>query len=368
MKKILSFILIIILILPNLVIATPETYLDQEKDGDMQFFLEVYNYIKETYPLEYNDRDLIEGSLKGMLGSLDSYSTYYNQEETNELYDQLSGLFSGIGVYIEEKDGYINIVDTIAGQPAEKAGLKKGDIITKVDGKDILNMPLSETTNLIKGPINSTVKLEIKRGTKKLGVEVVRKTIEISSVGYEVLDNKIGYLQITQFKDTTTRDVKLALKEFDKKEIKKVIIDLRDNPGGLLNEVIEVSRLFIPKGPIVHIKQKNKALITHTSTLEKQKYNVMVLVNENSASASEIFAGAIKERGVGKIIGTKTYGKGIVQTIRPLTNGGAIKMTTAEYLLPNKTSIHGKGVEPSIKIDNTKEEDLQLKKAIELLK
>lgn len=367
MKKTLSLLLIIILVFPSIGMGVSETQLDYKKDADIQFFLEVYNHIKETYPLEYNDRDLIEGALQGMLGSLDSYSSYYTQEESKELYNQLSSSFSGIGIYVEEKDGYINILDTIKGQPAEKAGLKKDDLIMKIDDKDILNMTLQEATKLIKGPTDTKVKLEIKRGIKVIEVEVLRETIDISSVEYKILDNKIGYLQITQFKDTTTRDVKLALKEFDKKGVKKIVIDLRDNPGGLLNEVIEVSRLFIPKGPIVHIRHKNKSLITHTSTLENPKYNLAVLVNEYSASASEILAGAIKERKVGKVIGTTTYGKGIVQSIRPITNGSVIKMTTAEYLLPNNTSIHGKGVEPDIKIENT-EEDLQLKKAIEILK
>jgi carboxyl-terminal processing protease len=368
MKKILSFLLVIMLMVPNFAFATTETYLDHEKDADIEFFLEVYNYIKTTYPLEYNDRQIIEGGLKGMLNSLDPYSSYYNIEESIELYNQLSGSFSGIGIYVEERNGYINITETIKDQPAEKAGLKKDDLIIKVDDKDILNMPLSEVTKLIKGPIDTKVKLQIKRGTKTIVVEVLRKNIESSSVEYEILDNKIGYLQISQFQDTTLRDVKKALAEFDKQNLKKVIIDLRNNPGGLLDETIEIAKLFIPRGPIVHIRQKNKALMTHGSTLSKQKYDLVVLVNEKSASASEILAGAIKESKAGKVIGTKTYGKGIVQSIRPLTNGSVIKMTTAEYLLPNMTSIHGKGIAPNIIVENTVEEDLQLKKAIELLK
>lgn len=366
MKKILSLLLIIILILPN--IAMAEVGLDYREDADIHFFLEVYDYIKDTYPLEYNDRDIIEGALKGMLESLDPYSSYYNFEETTNIYNQLSGIFSGIGVYIEEKSGYINVQDTIKGQPAEKAGLKKDDLILTVDGTNLLDMPLKEVTKLIQGRTDTIVKLGIKRGDKPLKIEVKRAIISMDSVEYKILDNKIGYLKIKEFTQDSTEDVKVALEEFDKDKVNKVIIDLRNNPGGLLDEAIGISRLFISKGPIVHIKQKNKELITHESTLEKQKYTLAVLINENSASASEILAGAIKVRKAGKIIGTTTYGKGIVQAIRPLTNGSAIKMTTSEYLLPNKTSIHGKGVEPDIEIENKTEEDLQLKKAIEVLK
>ena len=344
-----------------------ESEIDYNKDADVQFLLEVYDYIKDTYPLKYSEREVIEGAVKGMLESLDPYSSYYNFEESMELYDQLLGNFTGIGIYIEEKDGYINIIDTIKGQPAEKAGLQKDDMITKVDGKDLLNIPVSEVTKLIKGPINTKVKLEIKRGKKTFPIEVMRDIIDTGSVEYEILDNNIGYLQITQFEENTTKDVKMAIKEFDKNKVKKIIIDVRNNPGGLLDQVIDIARLFVPKGPIVHIQQKYKPLITHASTLEKPKYELAVLVNEYSASASEILAGAIKERKVGKLIGTTTYGKGIVQSIRPLTNGSIIKMTTAEYLLPNQTSIHGKGIEPDIKIENTAGEDLQLKKAIEIL-
>ena len=367
MKRILSLLLIIILIVPNFVLATPQLYLNQEKDADIEFFLEVYNYIKTTYPLEYNDRQIIEGGLKGMLNSLDPYSSYYDIGATIELYNKLSGSFSGIGICIEEKDGYINIIETIKDQPAEKAGLRKDDLIFKVDGKEILNMKKGEVSNLIQGPIGTKVKLDLRRGRKNFTVEIPRKNIEVPSVEYEILDNKIGYLQICQFQDTTLKDVELALVEFDENKIEKIIIDLRDNPGGLLYETIEVAREFIPEGPIVHIRQKNKKLITHRSNLEKQRYDLVVLVNENSASASEILAGAIKENKAGKLIGTKTYGKGIVQSIKPLTNGCAIKMTIAEYLLPNMKSIQGKGIKPDIIVENTTE-DLQLKKAIELLK
>ncbi len=163
-------------------------------------------------------------------------------------------------------------------------------------------------------------------------------------------------------------EIKKALVEIDKKKAKKVILDLRDNPGGMLNQAISISGLFVPKGPVVYIKGKNKELETHTSTLEKSKYKLVLLVNENSASASEIVAGAIKDRKAGILIGTKTFGKGIVQSLNFLEDGSIVKLTTSEYLTPNKTSIHGKGIVPDIIVENTEKEDLQLKKAIEILK
>lgn len=366
MKKIVLFLLILTLVFPN--IAMAETQLDNNDDVDIRLLLEVYSYIKQEYPLEYSDSHIIEGALKGMLESLDPHSSYYNIEESEDLLKQLTGSFSGIGIYIEEKEGYINVRDIIKGQPAELAGVEKDDLIIKIDNKDIANMPLNQVSKLIQGPIGTTVKLNIKRGAKLLDIDVKRAVVSVSPVEYEIIDEKIGYIEIAEFTKGVTKEVEKALKELDKKDIKKIILDVRGNPGGLLTEVVSMADLFIEKGPIVHIKQNNKALTTHVSTLEKPKYDIVVLTNKNSASASEILAGAVKERKAGKVVGTTTYGKGTVQSIITLDNGSIIKMTTAEYLLPNKTSINGKGVEPDIKVENTEKEDLQLKKAIEILK
>ncbi|WP_313755622.1 S41 family peptidase [Tissierella sp.] len=367
MKKILSLLLIFTLLFPTIAMAEAQQ-LDKEDYVDIQLFLEVYSYIKKEYPLEYEDSKILEGALKGMLESLDPYSSYYNVEEAEDLYKQLTGSFSGIGIYIEPKEGYINVRDTIKGQPAETAGVKKGDLIIKVDNKDIANMPLQQVSKLIQGPKDTTVKLSIKRGEKLLDINVKRAVVSISPVDYKIIDDKIGYIEIAEFTKNVSKEIEKILRELDKKNLKKIILDVRDNPGGLLTEVVSISDLFIEKGPIVHIKQNKKPLITHVSTLEKPKYEIVVLINGNSASASEILAGAVKERKTGKVIGTTTYGKGTVQTVISMDDGSVLKMTTAEYLLPNKTSINGKGVEPDIKVENTEKEDLQLKKAIEILK
>lgn len=368
-KKTLSgiiFILILTLITPTLAIAESQNQIP-EQEADIIFFAEVLQLIMDRYPFEAKESDLIEAALRGMLQSLDPYSDYYTKEEAESMYGNLLGTFSGIGVHIEEKDGYINVVKILKGQPAEKAGLKKDDLIISVDDIDIKDIGLTKVSAMIKGPKDTKVKLGIKRGEKLLTIEVTRKIILINPVHYEILEKDIGYIQLDEFNTQTTLEINKALKEFDNKRIKKIILDLRDNPGGLLDQAISASKLFVPRGPIVHVREKGKALVTHTSTLAKSKYKLVVLVNENSASASEIFAGAIKDRKVGTLVGTKTFGKGLVQSIYPILDGSMIKLTIAEYLTPNKISINGKGIEPDILVENT-EEDLQLLKAIEILK
>lgn len=370
-KKILIITLILALLIPNTTFATTEaTAQYNNAEPDIQFFMEVYNYIQQIYPFDVENRTLIEGGLKGMLQSLDPYSDYYTPEESIAVYQDMLNIFSGIGIYIEEKDGYINIVDTIKNSPAEKAGLKKDDRILSIDGKDAKGITIQEASKLIKGLKGTKVKLGLKRKNNSLPiyVEITRDTITINPVEYEILENNIGYIKLNEFSMNSTDKFNEALTQLDKKKVKRIILDLRDNPGGLLNQVIEISRNFITKGPIVHIQERNTALVTHMSTTRKSKYKLVVLVNENSASASEILAGAIKDTKAGIIIGKKTFGKGIVQSMIPLNNGSIIRLTTAEYLTPNKISIHGLGVEPDIIVENIEDTDLQLKTAIEVLR
>lgn len=370
-KRILIFILAFAMLLPvNIFAADTKSLQAQSNDTDLMLFIETFQYIKDNYPFEIEDKDLIEGGLKGMLQTLDPYSDYYTLDEATEVYKSMFGTFSGIGVYIEEKDAYINIKDTINGAPGEKAGLKKDDLIVSIDGTDTKNMSLQNAQKMIQGLIGTKVKLGIKRenNTLPLYIEVTRDKIIINPVEYEVLEDGIGYIKLKEFSQYATIEVNKALDYFNTKGITKVILDLRDNPGGLLNQAIEISRIFVPKGPIVHIKEKNKPLVTHVSTTKTQKYKLVVLINENSASASEIFAGAIKDTKSGYIIGKKSFGKGIVQSMIPLSNGSILKMTTSEYLTPNKTSIHGIGIIPDKVVENTANEDLQLKEAVKQLR
>lgn len=370
-SKIFTLILALALLLPSFTYGVGnEALQSHEKEPDLYFFMEVFQYIKDNYPFEVENKHLVEGALKGMLQTLDPYSDYYTPEEAIEVYQELFNVFAGVGIYIEKKGDYIHVMDTIENSPAQKKGLKKGDTIVTIDGKDTKDLTTTEASKLIKGIKGTKVKLGIKRQGKKdiLLFEITRDIITINPVKYEILENKIGYIKISEFTSDVTIKLLDALKEIDKKDINKLIIDLRDNPGGLLNQAISVSKLFVPKGPIVHIKEKNKPLASYLSELTEQKYKIVLLVNENSASAAEIVAAAVKDTKAGTIIGKKTFGKGIVQSMIPLGNGSMIKITTAEYLTPNKTNIHGIGITPDIIVEEVEGQDVYIKKGIEVLK
>lgn len=369
--RIFVLILVLALISPTIANAQAEIKVDiqeQTYKADLIFFEEVLNLIKYNYPFQVEEDDLIITAIKAMLKSLDPYSDYYTKEEADSLYDSISGNFSGIGLYIEAKDGYISVVSPIKGQPAEKAGVKAGDIIISVDDIDIKDMGVEKVSSMIKGPEGTTVKLTIKRGEETLTFKITRKLIEINPVEYEILEGNIGYIRLDEFSSNATREIKKALSEFKNKGIEKIILDLRDNPGGLLNEAISIGQLFVPAGPIVYVKDKSGYLKKYESNLWDSNYKLVVLVNERSASASEILAGAVKDRKAGILVGTKTFGKALVQSLIPVNDGSLIKITTAVYLTPNKTLINGVGITPDYIVENDGFEDLQLKKAIELLK
>lgn len=367
--RILVLILVLTLITPIVANAQVQVNIQEEEyKADLTFFEDVLSLIKDSYPFETDESELIITAVKAMLKSLDPYSDYYTKEEAEGLYGSLLGNFSGIGMYIEDKDGYISVVSPIKGQPAEKAGIKAGDLIISVDDIDIKDMGVNKVSSMIKGPVGTTVKLKVKRGEEILTFEVTRKIIEISPVHYEIMEGNIGYISLDDFSSKATEEIKKALVEFDSKGIKKVILDLRDNPGGLFDEAISIGQLFVPGGSLVYVKDKDGSMKKYESRLGEQKYELVVLVNGNSASASEILAGAIKDRKAGILVGTQTFGKALVQSLIPITDGSLIKLTTAVYLTPNKTLINGVGIEPDYIVENDGFEDLQLKKAIELLK
>lgn len=363
MKKKNTILLLIILIL----LFTPIIGL-AEGAYDVDYFLGIKDIIENNYYAEVSEKELIEGAIQGLFYNLDPHSNYYTKEEFEALMVDVSGDFVGIGVYIKEEDNSIIIISPIEGSPAYKAGIVPGDEIISVDNKKVKGMNLEEVSNLIKGKLNTKVRLGIKRNNKILHYNITREEIKLNPVESKILEDKIGYIKIKQFNQNTYENVVKALKELDKKNIQNIIIDLRDNPGGFLDEVIDVSKLFIPEGPIVHIKYKGNRIRTYYSNLQNPKYNLVVLVNENSASASEILAAAVKDRKAGIIIGTSTYGKGTVQQLLYLPNGDGMKLTIAEYLSPNKTKINGKGISPDIIAKNTGDKDLQLQKAIKVLR
>ena len=369
-KKRLIITLTLILVLTALPITSLGVELENtlELDQSLLFYIETLDYVKTKYPFEILDRELINNSIKGMLQYLDENSNYYTKEEADVILKGLLGNYAGIGVVIENQEGNIIVNSVMKNSPAEKSGLKKGDIIVSVDNIKINDLSLEDVSNLIRGLPDTKVKLGIIRNNspKPIYLDITRGNIKVNPVDYKILEKDIGYIKITDFNPYATTYTKEALQEFNKKNIDKIILDLRDNPGGLLPQAINIAELFVPEGPIVHIRT-NKGITTHISTNQNPKYKLVVLINENSASASEILAGAIKERQGGTLVGKKTYGKGTVQTMLPLPDGSILKLTTAEYLLPNKTSIHKKGIEPHIEVENVEGKDLQLQKAIETL-
>ena len=370
-KKRLIITLTLILVLTALPITSLGVELENtlELDQSLLFYIETLDYVKTKYPFEILDRELINNSIKGMLQGLDENSNYYTKEEADIILKGLLGNYAGIGVVIENQEGNIIVNSVMKNSPAEKSGLKKGDIIVSVDNIKINDLSLEDVSNLIRGLPDTKVKLGIIRNNspKPIYLDITRGNIKVNPVDYKILEKDIGYIKITDFNPYATTYTKEALQEFNKKNIDKIILDLRDNPGGLLPQAINIAELFVPEGPIVHIRT-NKGITTHISTNQNPKYKLVVLINENSASASEILAGAIKERQGGTLVGKKTYGKGTVQTMLPLPDGSILKLTTAEYLLPNKTSIHKKGIEPIIEVENVEGKDLQLQKAIEILR
>ncbi len=333
--------------------------------------LRALQVVKSRYVEEVPVETLMAGSIKGMVNSLnDPHSVYMDAKMFKEFMIETEGSFGGVGIVIGTKDKLLTVVAPIEGTPGEKAGIKSGDQIVKIDGQDTKDLALDEAVNKIRGPEGSKVVLTIKRGQELKDYTLTRSNIQIKTVAGKLLDNNIGYIRISMFNENTGNDFVRKLQELEKQGMKAIVLDLRDNPGGLLDESVKVASQLVPKGPVVSVVTRDGRRETHSSNLEAPKYPVAVLVNGGSASASEIVAGAVQDTGVGTLIGTKTYGKGSVQTVIRLDEGSAIKLTIAKYLTPKDRSINGVGIEPDIKVElpEAKDKDVQLDKALEVLK
>ena len=325
-----------------------------------------------------------EGVYEGFVASLgDPYSCYYDKEETMELRERTTGEYCGIGAVLQEEKGgeMVHIINVYKNSPAEKAGLKKDDLIYEVDGKDVAGIDLNEVVSWIRGEKGTEVTLSIYR-EKQNGsyaeneITVTRDVVEIQTVESKMLDGKIGYIYVSEFDNVTYEQYKESLTKLNDAGAAGMIVDLRDNPGGNLETVCEMLDLMLPEGTVVYTEDKNGKREDYTSD-EEHKYDkpVCVLVNGNSASASEIFAGAMQDYKAGKIVGKTTYGKGIVQQIIDLKDGTSLKLTVSEYHTPNGRSIHKKGITPDIEVEQGEEDvfadpqnDAVLKRAIEELK
>jgi carboxyl-terminal processing protease len=344
---------------------------------------EIRTLIDRYYLEDVDDDELEAYTYKGLVAGLgDPYSAYYTKEEYEEVVESNQGIFSGIGAVLQKDTdtGAVQVVRTIKGGPAEKAGVKSGDILYKIEGEEISSdEDLSSVVSKVKGEEGTTVKLTFLRDGKEMDYDIKRKRIETPTVEYEMLADSIGYIQITEFDEITVDQFEEAMTALKNKGMKKLVIDLRDNPGGLLTSVVQIADMILPKGMIVYTEDKNGKKEEYKATSEESfDQPIAVLINENSASASEILAGAIQDYKAGTLVGTTSYGKGIVQNIMKLSDGSALKLTISSYYTPNGRNIHKKGIDPDVEVELDeslkdkseieKEEDNQLQQAIKVLK
>ena len=302
----------------------------------------------------------------------DKYTVYYTADEYKKLMESTSGKFYGVGALCSiNESGGVMVLDAFEDGPAYKAGVRDGDVVIKVDDTDITGLDLSSAVALIKGDKGTQVNLTIVRDDKTFVFSIIRDEIITKTVDYKMMENSIGYIQISQFDEVTTEQFKEALTDLNNQGLKGLIVDIRSNPGGLLNVVVDIVDEIIPKGLIVYTDDVNGNRKEYNGSSDNEiTVPMAVLVDGNSASAAEIFAGAVQDYGKGKIIGTQTFGKGIVQTIQPLTDGSAIKYTIAQYYTPKGQVIQGNGVTPNMVVELPKDatEDLQLDAALEYVK
>ena len=336
----------------------------------------IKEYIDEFYLGEINEQDMIESAVKGYVAGLgDEYTEYLTKAEYEELMIDVNGDYVGIGIYMaQDKDGNAVVLLPIEGSPAEEAGLETGDIITKVDGEECTGMDLTLVANKVKGEEGTTVDLEILRENEFINKTITRKKVEIKTIENEILENKIGYIEILSFDNKCSDEIEKILGDYEEKGVKSIIIDLRDNGGGIVSEATNIADLFLPKDASIMIEIDNKGnakdIKSKKDPIVNSDIKVIVLTNENSASASEILVGALKDNGRAEILGTKTYGKGVMQELVPVSSGGALKLTIQEFCTANGNKINKVGIKPDIEIEDDEEtdKDEQLQKAIEMCK
>lgn len=336
--------------------------------------------LEERYIGTIDDEKMLEGAIKGYVAGLgDEYAEYYTPEEMSSELDEAMGNYVGIGIYmlINKTDGTIVVSQPMEGSPAEAVGIKAGDVIIKVDDEEVTKDNVTDMSNKIKGEEGTKVRIEVKREEETLNFEVERKRIVVSHIAASVKEDNIGYISITDFDGGTATEFKTKYEELKKKGIQSLIIDIRNNGGGVVDESLDILDMLCDKDEtlLITVDKSEKEVITKSKQDPIIDVPVVVLVNEYSASASEILAGALKDNGRAKLVGTKTYGKGVIQTLMKLSDGSGLKMTTEEYYTPNHNKINKVGIEPDYEVELpegiaklTDKNDTQLKKAIELLK
>jgi carboxyl-terminal processing protease len=327
---------------------------------DLQSFTEVFSKVKADYVETVDEKKLIEDAIRGMLNGLDPHSAFLNTSEFNDLKIGTTGQFGGLGIEVGMENGFVKVISPIDDTPASRAGVKASDLIIKLDDKSVKGMTLNEAVKIMRGKPNTDIELTIVREgeSKPLVINITREIIRVKSVKKRMLEPGYGYIRITNFQSRTTTDLLKAISDLQKENrLKGLILDLRNNPGGVLNGAVGVSDAFIDDGLIVYTEGRiedssHRYLATPGDSLNGAP--LVVLINGGSASASEIVAGALQDHKRGIILGTKSFGKGSVQTIQELRNGSAVKLTTARYFTPNGRSIQATGIEPDIKLSTVK--------------
>src|SRR3989449_2639369 len=320
---------------------------------ELKTFTEVLALVQKHYVEEVKTKDLVYGAIRGMLMTLDPHSAFMPPDIYKEVQVETKGEFGGVGIQIGIKDNRLTVIAPIDGTPAERAGIKAGDYIIKVNEESTKDMTLVDAVQKMRGPKGTKVTITIQRegAAEPMAFVLTREIIKIESVRSKMLDGNIGYIRVSQFQDQTAKDVSAALRKLHEQKMQSLILDLRNNPGGLLTSAVEVSEQFVgPNRLIVYIKTREGRKDDYVSHSKEQPddYPIVALVNEGSASASEIVAGALQDWGRAVIIGVQTFGKGSVQTILPLGDGSGLRLTTAKYYTPKGRSIHGVGINPDI--------------------
>ncbi len=379
----ITFVLTTILVYKNLGETSKYIYVSANDKGISSTIASFRKIIDKKFLGEIDEDKLLEGAIKGYVAGLgDPYTEYMTKEEMEDFNVEVQGNFVGIGVYLTKDtvNNTIMVISPIKDTPAYEAGIKPGDIISKVDGVSYTGEQLTEATNKIKGEEGTKVKLEIMRQEEIIELEVERKSVKINHVESEMLESKIGYIKFNTFDEGCSEEFKTQLENLKKDGMKALIIDIRNNGGGLVSETLDIADYIVEKNKtlLITVDKDNEEEIEKAEEDPIVNVPIVVLTNENSASASEILAGALKDNGKATIVGTTTYGKGVIQELLTLNDGSGLKITTNEYFTPNRTKINKIGIKPDYEvklpeeledvIDIQKNEDTQLQKAIELLK
>lgn len=334
--------------------SIPQVSAEAKAYEDLKTFTEVLTSVRQNYVEETKAKDLIYNAVRGMLRSLDPHSAFLTPGDYKEMQVNTKGEFGGLGIQISIRDGMLTVISPIEDTPAWRAGIEAGDTIVKIEDESTKDMTLQEAVKMMRGPKGTEITITLARKGKRehWDVTIIRDIIKIKSIKSDVLEEDIGYIKIRQFQERTAKDLGKTLKELDEQGIDSLVLDLRNNPGGLLSSAIDVAGYFLPRGQlVVYTKGRSGGRIEYrTRTISTFKKPMVVLVNQGSASASEIVAGAIKDWKRGIILGTQTFGKGSVQSVIPLSDGSGLRLTTARYYTPNGISIQNTGITPDIEV------------------